>query len=315
MPLHEFTPSAALVADAGAFAPAIARVFPRPHRAYFDAEPPRRRAAQLVAARADPRELSEALQYWSLRRLISEFHPDAPQGLAAALKKLDGEAWGPADYNRLLHILKAGGPGAKALQHAEIITVQMVLILDALPEPLRRARLLTHVRIVQMANLVWRATKRCCGTDAQKMTRLADRLERARSTHMLFRMLIDEIGVDQLAPPPIPGTDWLKPIATSSAIRSAALRFQNCLEGRIPWLLMGRGAYYEVIGEEPAIVEIVRDKLGMWIVGEVRGHANHAVSGELWLRIRLHLEKHGAFIAHKHAPDQLALDLAAAAGW
>ncbi len=64
-------PSAALMADAGEFAAAVARVWPRPHTAYFNAEAARRRLAGLIADRAgqDGYALAEALETWSLKRL------------------------------------------------------------------------------------------------------------------------------------------------------------------------------------------------------------------------------------------------------
>ncbi|MGE3929872.1 MAG: hypothetical protein AB7G05_06875, partial [Hyphomonadaceae bacterium] len=104
------------------------------------------------------------------------------------------------------------------------------------------------------------------------------------------------------------------PIASALAIERAALKFENCLKGRIPLMLRGKAAYYEVLGDEPAVVEIVRDVEGFWAVGEVRGHANAEISHGLWLRIRAHLEAHGARVRNAR-PDALALALANAAGW
>lgn len=315
---HPRSPNAALVDAAGAFSVAVARVWARPHAAYFVADGARRHAIHLIAHAAGERAglLAEALETWSLRRLVGAYLPDAPDGLAEALRKIDApHPWSFVDYKRLRAVLEAGGAGAKALRHAPRIDARLLAVLDALPLDLRRPRIVAQVALPQAAQLIARGAKRVAGAhDPRAMARLGDRLERARSTHGLFRMLIDEIGVEQLAPPPIPGADWLKPIASRQAIESAALRFENCLAGRIPWLLMGRGAYYEVLGAEPAIVEIVRDSAGLWVVGEVRGHANADISAELWERVRAHLEQHGARVG-RQGPDQLALALAAAAGW
>jgi hypothetical protein len=215
----------------------------------------------------------------------------------------------------LLSLLREGGEGAKALRHAERIDRALLAKLTALPAALRRPRVVALLESVQVATLVARGAKRACGLiDARAMARLADRLERARSSQGLFRMLIDEIGLEQLAPPPVPGADWLRPLASTRDIDHAALRFENCLKGRIPLLLLGRAAYYEVLGEEPAIVEIVRDAHGLWVVGEVRGHANAEITLALWERIRAHLERHGARVRGAR-PDALAIALAQAAGW
>lgn len=309
-----YAPSAALVADAGALAPAIARVWPRPHAEYLTAEPARRRLACLIAARTvgDPRALAEPLETWSLKRLVSAYLPGAPAGFVEALRKLDG-GFSAVELRQLIDLL-ADSEGAKVLRHATRIDRGLVLTLAALPRELRRTRLLVHVSGPQIAELLARGVKRACGSDERARMRLGDRLERSRSTHGMFRMLIDEIGIEQLAPPPIPGAAWFVPLATVAQIESAALRFENCLKGRIPVLLRGRAAYYEVVGNEPAIVEIVRDSTGLWVVGEVRGHANAMISPELWVRISAHLELHGARVRSAKA-DQLALALANAAGW
>jgi hypothetical protein len=300
----------------------VARIFPRPHAPYFAAEPPRRRATQLIAAssRDEPARLREPLPFWSLRRLFAAYRPDAPAGLAEALRKLEGPAWSATDYARLQDVLRENGVGAKTLRHAEKVTRHGLAILATLPDALRRPRIIAQVPLPAAAHLIARAAKRACDlSDARAAALLANRLERARSTNSLFAMLIDEIGLEKLAPPPLPGTDWLKPLASVADIESAALRFENCLRARIPWLLAGKGAYYEVVGAirgkvEPAIVEIVRDVAGLWLIGEVRGFANAAISQRLMADIRAHLLAHGARAAGAK-PDVLALQLVNAAGW
>ncbi|GAN00256.1 hypothetical protein U91I_03921 [alpha proteobacterium U9-1i] len=314
-----YAPSAALVADAGALAPAIARVWPRPHAPYFAAEPARRRLACLIAARLTApvggREMAafaEALETWSLKRLAQAYLPNAPAGFVEALRKLDGD-FSAAELRGLVDLL-AEPEGAKVLRHAARIHRGLILTLAALPPAFRRTRIVAQLTGPHLAELVARGAKRAVGREEHLLERLADRLERARSAQGLFRMLIEEIGLEQLAPPPVPGTDWFVPLATVTQIERAALRFENCLKGRIPLLLRGRAAYYEVVGKEPAVVEIVRDHTGLWVVGEVRGHANADISSELWVRIRDHLEFHGARVRGSKA-DHLALALANAAGW
>lgn len=308
-------PSAALTADAGAFAPAIARVWPRPHAAYFNAEPARRRLAGLIAdrVRAEPHALAEPLETWSLKRLAAAHLPEAPPGFVEALRKIEDAGWTRDDFRRLSEML-AETEASKTLRHAPSITRRLTATLAALPKALRRSRIVAQTPTPQVADLVGRAVKRACARDEPAISRLADRLERSRSPQALVRMLIDAIGLEQLAPPPVPGAPWFEPLASAAKIESAALRFENCLKGRIPLMLRGKGAYYEVVGAEPAIVEIVRDAAGLWVAGEVRGHANAEISAELWARIRAHLELHGARTRYER-PDGLALALANAAGW
>ncbi len=309
-------PSGALLAEAGEFAHAVARVYPRPHAAYFAAEPARQRLMALIAdrARGSFEALREPLSVWSLRRLVATYLPFAPDGFAEALRKLEG-VWRKHDYERLA-VLLGEQNGAKLLRHAARIDASLVLRIDMLPSDLRRVRIVALAQNAPMTALVARGAKRAvkiAGT-SDEMAALGARLERARSTPQLFRMLIEAVGLERLAPPPIPGADWFVPRATERQIESAALRFQNCLKGRIPWLLRGCGAYYEVTGDEPAIVEIIRGENGLWVVGEVRGHANAAISASLWSRVRLYLERYGAQVERRRF-DTLTLALVEAAGW
>lgn len=309
-------PSAALTADAGTLALAVARVWPRPHTAYFNAEAPRRRVAAFVASRLGagaPRSLAEPLETWSLRRIVSSYTPDVPAGFVEALRRVDETGWSQDDFARLIRLLNEP-EAAKVLRHAERITRAFLRVVEALPTALRRVRIVAQTPTPSVADLVARGARRACGRDESALARLAERMERARSPHALIRMLIDAIGLEQLAPPPIPGTDWFIPLATVGQISNAAHRFENCLKGRIPLLLRGKAAYYEVATDEPAIVEIVRDVEGLWVVGEVRGHANANISLDLWMRIRAHLELHGARVRGAK-PDALALALVNAAGW
>lgn len=310
-------PSAALIADAGPFARAVARVWARPHAAYFAFEPPRRRLAGLAAERAhgDLGALAEALETWSLKRIAAVYLPDAPAGFVEALRKIEDGGWSVQEFDLLIGFL-GESESMKTLRHAPRIDRVFVRTLAALPAALRRPRIVALVDASPAtAQLIERGVARACGgAAAHETVRLADRLERARTLRQLFRMLIDAIGIERLAPPPIPGADWFKPLATAAQLESAALRFENCLKYRVPMMLRALGAYYEVVGEEPAIVEVVRDGDGLWVVGEVRGHANRDISLKLWTRVRDHLARHGARVRGARA-DSLAVALAHAAGW
>jgi hypothetical protein len=266
-------------------------------------------------ARGNFAEYREPLAVWSLKRLIATYMPLASDGFAEVVRKLEG-SWRRHDYERLAHLLADKNGAAKLLRHAAMIDTDLARRIDMLPPDLRRVRIVALAPNAVLASLVARGAKRVvkiAGT-SEEMAALGARLERARSTPQLFRMLIEAVGLERLAPPPIPGADWFVPLATTRQIENAALRFQNCLKGRIPWLLRGQGAYYEVTGDEPAIVEIVRDNNGLWMVGEVRGHANSAISASLWTRVRLYLERHGAQVERKRI-DDLTLALVEAAGW
>jgi hypothetical protein len=311
------TPNDALQADAGAFATDVARVFARPHTPYFEADAARRRLIQILATRVTPSpQVTEAFARWSARRLTEAFMPDAPLGFVEALRKSEGSGWDPADYRRLQTLLAEGGAAAKLLRHAVRIDPTLLRILEIMPPPMCRPRIVSLLEKTELAQLFAQGVRRVLQlrqNDASAPHRLAERLERSRTTIALFRALIAEIGLEVLAPPPVPGADWLVPLASEAKIRDAARRFENCLVGRIGWLLCGHGAYYEVVGDEAAIVEIVRDKFGMWLVGEIRGHANKPISPALFGKVLAHLQRHGA-VTKRARVNNLAVELAVAAG-
>lgn len=289
----DMQPSDILLRATGAAAPALARIWPRPHRGFFALEPARRHVATLIALRvgqqvASP-SLADDLQTWALKRLLTDHMPDAPDGLLEALRKL----LAAVEPSRIWVLLAQGGYGAKTLRHASQIDLALVEVLEALPATLRRHRIVRWLPRRANAVLAAAAARQACG-DPISLAALAQRLERAASTASLFRMLIEAIGLERLAPPPVPGAPWFVPIASVAAIKSAALRFENCLRSRIPDLLSGECAYYEVLGDEPAVVEIVRDAAGLWTIGEIRGHANAPISPALHRRIREYLTRQGA---------------------
>lgn len=313
--IDNYTPNDALRRDCGDLAVYVARILPRPHAAYFEAEPGKRRLIVHLAATgrltvADAPILAD----WSLRRLLDRFDANAPAGFGEALKRGDG-VWSRDTFMAVRALLAEGGDGAKTLRHADAIDRTMIAKISALPAGLRSLKLVALLPVLYYAELIERAVRRAHGRhpDAVAMRRLAQRLERASSLNAAFGFLVEELGVSRLAPPPIPGTDWLRPILDVRDIERTAMKFRNCLRTRVPMMLRGQAAYFEVLGDEPAVVEVVVGKKSAWRVGEVRGHANDAVSPALMGRILGYLAQFGANA--RGAADQLALELAEAAGW
>jgi hypothetical protein len=310
-----FTPNEALRLDAGALAFDVARVLPRPHSAYFAADPGKRRAiAYLAAHRLIGPTDGALLADWSSRRLLERFDPQAPQGFALALKRGAGP-WPIGAFQAVRTLLATGEDGAKTLRHLQAIDAETIFKIDALPAGLRVGKIVALLPVVYYADLIERAVRRAYGRnpEAARVRPIAQRLERASSLNTLFVWLIEALGVSRLTPPPIPGTPWLRPIQDVRDIERTALRFQNCLRTRVPMMLRGQAAYFEVLGEEPAVVEVLVSKKGVWRVGEIRGHANDEVSKALMGEILGYLARFGADALGQ--ADQLALELAEAAGW
>ena len=310
------SPNDALMRDAPGYGTAIAAIWPRPHTPYFEADRPRRLLVAWLARHKNlGPEAAEACETWSLRRLVSAYAPDAPEGLIEALRRAEDAPWSTERLGRLFYLLEEGGEGQKTLRHAKVIYRRQVDILTGLPPPQRRGRNAAILPTPHKADLIQQAVRQCWGRspDPQLLRRLADRLERAPRAETLFGWLVEEVGLDRLTPPPIPATDWLKPILSVRDIERTALKFQNCLRNRIPLMLRGAAAYFEVLGDEPAVVELLAGR-GVWGIGEVRGHANGDISQTLMARLYRHLAQQGAVASGRHA-SPLALALADAAGW
>jgi hypothetical protein len=316
-----FTPSDALQRAAGPFARKVALVWPRPHEPYFAADAGHRHLIHIVAGgfgedRVTFASAAEPLGSWSVRRLLAAYLPDAPLGFAEALRRLAGDDWRKQDYDQLRAFLAEGAEAAKVLRHSASITPQSLELLAALPPALRRMRIVALIAWPDLAALAARGVAWGFGPDAPagRLAQLADRLERAGSVQSLFLKLLESFPIERFATGPVPGGDWIRPIVGPKAMREAALRFRNCLALRIPAALAGAAAYYEVVGDEPAIVEIVLSRRrNAWVFGEIRGTANEPVSNGLMAVITAYLEAHQVQAPRK--VNTIVQELAEVAGW
>lgn len=306
-------PNDRLQEAAGPFAAAIAAMWARPHTPYFEADEGRRHAIHIVLAFARPADLADLagpLASWAAKRLVAERFPDAPAGLAGALKRLEG-AWTAPDYGRLLAVLGEGGEGAKTLRHAERISPGMASTMVGLEPAFRRPRIVALLqRHGRAPQVVAEGVRRAVRQDAAKAFQLAERLDRAGTLDALAEMLIRALEKETPMKPPVPGCSWFRPLTSERELASVGVKFRNCLKYRAPYLRSGKGAYYEVIGDEPACVELLADThSGVWRFGEMAGHANAPLSEDTMVRIRAYLAAHGA--AQWDAGDGLVRVLAA----
>lgn len=310
-----YTPNDALQRDAGSLAASVARVLPRPHAAYFESDAGRRRLiAYLCALDLVKTGDADALATWSMRRLQATFAPNTPDGFLEALKRGEG-VWTRDDLHMLIGVLQHGGEGAKTLRHLSAINRMTLATLAELPDALRRVKIVRMMIAPYYAELLARTVKQAWGRtpEAARLRTLVQRLERAPSQQAAFGWLVEEVGVARITPPAIPGTDWLRPILDVRDIERTALKFQNCLRTRVPMMLRGQAAYFEVLGDEPAVVEVLVNRKFKWAVGEIRGHANDDVSAALLVKITTYLR--AQCVSDVGRPSRLALELAEAAGW
>jgi hypothetical protein len=263
-------PTSLLKLVAGAFADAVACVWPEPHAAFLAAPAARRHLACLgLAVGADVPALAAAILGARLRHAIAAVVPRAPAGLERLLSRMGEIALDAEAYRLLLRLLERPAP-AKVLRHAELVDVSLIRRLAGLPEPMeqavRLARDLTPEAIAVLREaydaLAFRDGRVAAETAAAGWARVG-------SAKALFELVRDDLTPEPAAPPH-PGAGRLQPLATKAAIREAARRYRNCLADRTPHAASGWSAFYEWEGPPGAIVEISRDHVFGWRLDEAR---------------------------------------------
>jgi hypothetical protein len=264
---------------APAYADVLAALWPAPHTAFVTAPTARRHLICLMLAlELDHREPVDVTQLLAapLRKAVRLVVDPAPDGLCRALERLGEIAWEPRDYRGLVALLADPAP-AKTLRHAEQITSAQVQTLDALPRPLRDA-----------GGVMVRVTPGQAGLLAEAHALLARRLPadllaqriaawgRAANAKALFTLVADDFR-HQLPKPPHPGTDRLRPLETTAAIRDAARRYRNCLADHVDYALDHRAAIYEWLPAPGAVIEVTPDSYFGWRLDQARLENNKAV--------------------------------------
>ncbi len=260
----------------GDFAPALAALWPAPHEAILTAPAARRHLVCLWLDRGCAGVERNLILALPVRRLLPRILVAPPAGLAPVLAKLGEVAWSAADYSLLLDRL-AEPEAAKVLRHAEGITPAQVRRLSLLPPALVAARVgrlaLDEDRAVLIGD-AFAAIRQAQGEAAAEEA--AARWGQARSIKALFQAAKADIE-GPVPPPPYPGSERLRPLATKQALHEAAARFRNCLGDMVPYASEGASAYYEWPGPPAVAVEITRDRIFGWRLAQAKLARNHAV--------------------------------------
>jgi hypothetical protein len=279
-PLRPAPPSPLLIHLAGAFAPAIAALWPEPHAPFLTAEAARRHLLCMALAEAGPEPVAvRAILERPLKHAVRAALRDPPLGLVRALGRLGETAWTEAEYADLLRLLALRG-SAKLLRHCEAIDRTRVRALARLPDALldKGAQLLSADETAAgVLTEVFNSLSRRDGQAAAEA--MAARWSQAAN----LRALVDAVRLDmepEPPPPPFPGTERLRPLADKAAILDAGARYRNCLRSQICWAAQGEYAFYEWLGEPPVVVEIARDRLQGWRLNQARLADNKSVPPE-----------------------------------
>ncbi|MBI1682150.1 hypothetical protein [Caulobacter hibisci] len=312
---HTTSPLLRLIAPD--YADTLAALWPAPHTPFLTAPAARRHLVCLMLASepADARAVEVgALLDAPLRKVVRLVVDPAPDGLRRALERLGEIAWSPADYRALLTLL-AEPATAKRLRHAEAITVEQIRTLAALPSSVREAGGTATRLTPAQAELL---------AEAHAMLRrrlspgvLDDRVgawSRAANTRTLFGLVADDFRHD-LPKPPHPGTEKLRPLETIAAIRDAARRYRNCLDGYVDHALDERSAIYEWLPQPGAVIELTPDSFFGWRLDQARLQNNKGVDEATREAIVAELRGMGLHVGRSAWQIRRALNQAASPGF
>ena len=265
---------------APAYAPVISALWPAPHTAFVTAPTARRHLICLMLASdptggAVPVDVAQLLEA-PLRKAVRLVVDPAPEGLTRALERLGEIAWAPEDYRALVALLADPKP-AKTLRHADQIDPLQVRTLSALPRPLREAGGVAVRVSAAQAKLLAEAHALLSRRLPAEV--LAERIAvwtRAANAKALFNLVADDFR-RELPKPPHPGTERLRPLETTAAIRDAARRYRNCLANYVDAAIDRRCAIYEWLPAPGAVIELTPDSYFGWRLDQARLENNKSV--------------------------------------
>lgn len=307
-------PSPLLIHLAGAFADRIAKLWPAPHTPFLTAGANQRHLIAIGLSRGSVEADLRGVVAQPIKRALRTLIPGAPQGLTRAIGRLGEALWPAEDYARLLAVLHRPEP-AKVLAHAPAIEPALVQVLEQMPAPLVAATRGGMGLTGPQAALVTEAfavIERREGPVAAR--RIAERWARSKS----IATLVDRMRLDilpELPAPPFAGGPRLKPLPSKAAVVEAGRRYDNCLRYQVHRAVDGSCAFYEWVGETPAIVEVILDPMYGWRLNEVKLRANAVMPEAARPALLADLRAMGVHVGRNHWDVQSALQGVANAGF
>lgn len=285
------TPTPLLAFLAGPHAPAIAAVWPAPHKEFFALPAARRHAAAILLARGE----TDAPR---LRHLVTHARDsvlagclmDPPQsGLMKAMARLGETAWKAADFELFLDLFAEDG-AARVIRHLADVRPGKLHLIHALPGVLREAVIVEKVPRLDAARDLARAfalAGRIHG--GGELRRIAARWLRAKDTRKLFAMATESLeGVRFAGPSPVPALPApFVAVTERRQLGEVALQFKNCLRDFADELVIGRMAVFVWTAQPDVALALRWDPAG-WRLAEAETAANGEVE-EPQLRELVHI--------------------------
>jgi len=218
------------------------------------------------------------------RQLQRDFLGQTVHGLDRALEKLGPAARRPPLYLALVRLLTDGGIGAKTTRHLRALADETIMTLVNLPERLRTEEALKTVENPSAAAFFDWVLERIEGQEGKSELRSleANLLKTSKPKTFLkaLRLMVKILAAraTTFPQPPWEGSEKLRPLKSFDDVKSAAHRFENCLERQIDEVLTGQEYFYEWSGSEPAIVGLEHLLGDEWVVGQICGIDNEDVT-------------------------------------
>lgn len=267
---------------AGEHASALACLWPAPHDGFLVLPTARRHAAAMLASGLGERH---ALSGEGLTRLVERqkdrviaellVGPAYSAGFMKALAKFGETLWTEAQYRVFLDMFRSAEANLY-LRHLDEIRPHMLAVMECLPRELRQTRILNSVRHRWAALDVAQAfalIARIKGAEGQAIA--ADRWGRAVTRERLFKMIQEDLQAERPArwsPPPVLPEIFHR-IETVKELKSAALKFRNCLADYTENFASGRMAIYIWQGAPQAAVALTWNIEG-WRLAEAEAAEN-----------------------------------------
>ena len=107
-------------------------------------------------------------------------------------------------------------------------------------------------------------------------------------------------------PPALPyaGDEMLRPLVSGEDMKRTALRYKNCLRGKIAVVALGRACFYEYTGSGGAVAEVAALSNGHWVLDGIYSAENVRPAPEAVRSIRATLEAAGVLVAARHTHSE-----------
>lgn len=257
----------------------------------------------------DPERLAQDLGRTRRQELVERYLPSRPPGLLNNLPKLGRRIASRRHYRTLLTLLSQRN-AAKLVRHRTHLSPAFLDGLARIPDSFcvgpAVAALATDKASVDY--LLYALEVLARARPGLKKTTLQQSLANQSVGFRIINWLEDWLKDCPFPKAPFPADDTLKPIEDVQTLETMAKSFRNCLADKATQVVAGQRYYYVWDTPRKVVVELMRDPLLGWRLGEVRGPGNRSVERAIDRKIRSHLHRQGVLASMPDLePDPLGL--------